>query len=130
MGGMAAFLRAQRLDPARTFVLGLDTLGAGTPIVLGAEGALLTHRYREEDIALVERAAAAAGLQAPQRWRIGGWTDPILAVFAGLPAASLLSIGPKGVFTNYHRPTDVPEHVDWASVDACVELAAAVAAAV
>ena len=78
-------------------------------------------------MALVGHAAAAAGLEPPQLWRIGGWTDPILAVFAGIPAVSLLSIGPKGVFTNYHRPTDVPENVDWPSVGACVHIAASVA---
>jgi len=129
MGGMRAFLREHgaALPRATTFVLGLDTLGAGSPIVLTSEGGILPHRYREQDVARVEEAARAAGLAAPQRWRIGAWTDPILAVFAGLPTASVLSIGPKGIYPNYHRPTDVPEHVDWASVDACVAIAAAVA---
>jgi len=128
MGGMRAFLRTHPLDPAGTFVLGLDTLGAGTPIVLTADVGVLRHRYREQDVARVETAARAAGLEPPQRWRVGGWTDPILAVLAGLPAASLLSIGPKGIYPNYHRPSDVPERVEWASVDACVEIAAATAA--
>lgn len=127
MGGMAAFLREHSLDPARTFVLGLDTLGAGKPIVLSAEGGILAHRYRDQDVARVGQAARGAGLLAPERWRIGGWTDPILAVFAGLPSVSLLSIGPQGIFTDYHLPSDVPEHVDWESVDACVALAAATA---
>lgn len=40
---MRAFLDAHELDPDSTFVLGLDPLGAGTPIVAHAEGALL-HR--------------------------------------------------------------------------------------
>jgi hypothetical protein len=128
MGGMAAFLREHALDPAATFVLGLDTLGAGKPIVLTADVGVLPHRYREQDVARVENAARVAGLEAPERWRVGGWTDPILAVFAGLPAVSLLSIGPKGIYPNYHRPSDLPENVDWESVDACVELAAATAA--
>jgi Zn-dependent M28 family amino/carboxypeptidase len=132
MAGTAAWLRtpeAQALDPARTLVLGLDTLGAGTPIVLRAEGALLTHRYRDEDLAVADEGARRAGLDAPQRWRIGGWTDPILARFAGLPALSLLSIGPKGAFTNYHRMTDTPDRVDWASVEACAALARGIAEA-
>lgn len=130
MGGMAAFLREHgpALRERQAFVLGLDTLGAGTPIVCAGEGTILEHRYREEDLAVVDRAAASAGLPAPERWRIGGWTDPILARFAGLPAVSMLSIGPKGTFTNYHRPTDVPEHVDWASVERCLALAEAVGA--
>jgi Iap family predicted aminopeptidase len=130
MGGMAAWLRtteARALDPATTLVLGLDTLGAGAPVVLRGEGALLEHRYGEEDLALADAGARRAGVPEPQRWRIGGWTDPVLARFAGLRALSLLSIGPKGAFTNYHRPTDTPERVDWDSVAGCSALARGIA---
>lgn len=63
-----------------------------------------------------------------RRVRIGGRTDPILAVYAGLPAASILSMR-EGAFTNYHLPTDTPDRVDWASVDACVRVAAGTAEA-
>ena len=124
MGGMRAFLAAHRLDPATTFVLGLDTIGSGEPVLARAEGAVLSHRYREQDLRLVETGARRAGLEAPDRWRIAGWTDPILARFAGLPCASLLSIDPEtGMYTRYHRMDDLPEHVD---VD-CVERCAAIA---
>lgn len=125
MGGMAALLdrHAAELDPRASFVLGLDTLGAGTPIVCIGEGAMREQRYRERDVALVEEGAATAATRAPQRWRIGAWTDPILAVHRGLPSASLLSIGP-GYFPNYHHPGDTPEHADWDSVAACARIAA------
>lgn len=124
MGGFHALLEAHAadLDPATTFVLGLDTLGSGAPIVAGAEGAVLTHRYRGQDLALVEAGAAIAGEPAPARWRIGGWTDPLLALTRGIPAVSLLSIGP-GYYPHYHHPTDLPEHVDWDCVAACVRIA-------
>jgi acetylornithine deacetylase/succinyl-diaminopimelate desuccinylase-like protein len=128
MGGMAAFLRDHPLDPATSFVLGLDTLGAGRPILARAEGALLAHRYRPGDLALVDAGARRAGRPPPERWRLGGWTDPILARFAGLPAACLLSVGPDGGFSHYHLPSDTPDRVDWASVEACAEIAAGVAA--
>lgn len=129
MGGMAAFLdRHAGLDPRATFVLGLDTLGAGAPIVCRAEGAMLEQRYLERDIAVVEEGAAEAAIGAPRRWRIGGWTDPILAVHRGLPAASLLSMGP-GYFPHYHHPSDTPENVDWGSVAACARIAAGTIAA-
>lgn len=125
MGGMAAFLAAHGagLDPARTFVLGLDTLGAGEPILARGEGALLTHRYRDEDNALVDAGAARMGLPAPPRWRIGGYTDPLLARLAGLPTVSMLSIAPDGRYNDYHRPTDVPERVSWDSVERCLAVA-------
>jgi Zn-dependent M28 family amino/carboxypeptidase len=128
MQGMAAFLRgAGDLDPRRTLVLGLDTLGSGTPIVCTGEATLLEHGYGRQELELVESAAAAADLQAPERWRIGTWTDPILARFAGLPAVSMLSVGPAGTFTHYHHSSDLPEHVDWDCTRRCIELAWATA---
>ena len=79
---------------------------------------------RAEDLALADRGAAAAGLDSPRRFRIGGCTDPALARLAGLPAISLLSLAGNG-FSNYHLPTDVAENVDWTSVERCLALAEA-----
>lgn len=121
MHGMRAFLRGRALDPATTLVLTLDTLGCGTPIVLEAEHTLLRHRYAERDLALVPPDV--------QRWSIGGWTDALQAKLAGLRALSLLSIGPEGLFTHYHHPSDTPEHVDVASVRACCAAAESTIAA-
>jgi hypothetical protein len=129
MGGMAAWMRspdARRLDPARTLVLCLDTLGAGEPVVLAAEGPPRRQRYRPEDLALADRAAAEAGLPPPRRFTIGGWTDAVLALEAGLPAISLLSVRGSG-FTNYHLPADTPGRVDWSSAEWCTRLAAGIA---
>lgn len=131
MGGMAAWLRseeARALDPASTLVLGLDTLGAGEPVVLRAEGPPRRVRYREADLEWALAGADRAGLPRPRRFTIGGWTDPVLALMAGLPAISLLSVRGTG-FTNYHLPTDTPDRVDWASVEACTRLAAGIAEA-
>jgi hypothetical protein len=115
MDGMRAFLAAHAFDPATTVVLGLDTLGAGTPLVARAEGAILPHAYRPEDLALVPDEV--------ERWRIPAWTDPVLARFAGLPALSLLSRDADGRYARYHVPEDLPEHVDTESVEACLEVA-------
>jgi hypothetical protein len=121
MGGMAAWLGAEgdALDPDRTLVLGLDTVGSGEPIVLEAEGGVWPVRYRDADVALAERA----GLR---RWRLGAWTDPVLARLAGLPAISILSVRDGG-FPHYHLPTDTPDHVDLACVEACVRAAERIA---
>ncbi len=121
MDGMRAFLAAHPLDPDTTLVLGLDTLGAGTPIVARAEGALRAEAYAERDLALVPPEV--------ERWRLGAWTDPVLAVQAGLRSLSLLSRGPEGGFTNYHLVSDTYERVDWRSVEACLDVAEATTAA-
>ena len=120
MGGMRAFLERHPLDPATTFVVGLDTVGSGTPILAAAEGAVLRHGYGEEELARVERVARA---EPTERWRIAAYTDPILARFAGLPAVSLLSVGDHGMYTRYHRMDDLPEHVDVACVERCAAIA-------
>jgi hypothetical protein len=119
MGGMAAWVAGEALDPRRTLVLGLDTIGSGEPVVLEAEGGLWPVRYREEDVAAAERA----GLR---RWRLGAWTDPVLAALHGLPALSILSVRDGG-FPNYHLPTDTPDIVDIGCVEACVNAAEAIA---
>ena len=106
MDGMRAFLDRHRPD----LVISLDTLGSGRPVVLESEGVLLDHRYPDL-------------LPDAEKRRLGGWTDPVLAVFAGIPAISILSLAEDGTIPNYHLPSDVPEHVDWDSVAACLALA-------
>ncbi len=127
MGGMAGFLDEHPLEPGTTFVLGLGTIGSGRPVVATGEATLLVHRYRGQDVALVERAARGAGFAPPERRRLGTWTDPILATYRGLPAASLRSVGPDGRASDRHGQDDVPERVDLACVERCVDVAEAVA---
>jgi Zn-dependent M28 family amino/carboxypeptidase len=129
MGGMRDWLDCERgrLDPAATLVLGLDTLGAGEPIVVTGEGPFRPERFPRADLDRADRGAERAGIRPPRRVRLGAWSDPILAVHAGIPSLSILSIDGNR-FANYHLPTDTPDRVDWESVGACVRLAAGVAA--
>lgn len=126
MGGMRAWLRGagRGLDRETTLVLGLDTVGAGEPVVAVREG--VTGRYRERDLAWADRGACRAGVDRPRRFGLGGWTDPLLAVHAGLPAISILSVRDGG-FPNYHLPSDTPDQVDHGCVARCVRLAAGIA---
>ena len=50
----------------------------------------------------------------------------MLARLAGLPAVSMLSLR-GNAFNDYHLPTDVPERVDWDSVERCLAIAEAAA---
>lgn len=125
MGGMAAWLEAEAdgLDPATTLVLGLDTIGSGEPVVAAREGPPRPVRFSDTDLAWADAGARRAGLPPPERARIGGWTDPVLARLAGLPTISLLSMR-DGAFTEYHRVTDTPDRVDWDCLDRCLRIAA------
>ncbi len=126
MGGTAAWLREEgaALDPATTLVLGLDTLGAGEPVVAEREGPLVPVRFRPRDLGWADAGAAAVDLDPPARVRVPGWTDPALTRLAGLPSISLLSMR-DGLFTEYHLPTDTPDRVDWDSVGRCLAVAGA-----
>jgi acetylornithine deacetylase/succinyl-diaminopimelate desuccinylase-like protein len=119
MGGAAAFIRAARaeLDPATTLVVGLDQIGAGDPHVLTGEGPPGLASYRDADL----RWAGDT-----PRFHAAAWTDPIVAVFAGLPAISIVGVKDGG-FPNYHLPSDRPDRVDWDAVDRCLALAGRIA---
>ena len=127
MGGMAEWLRTDgaRLDPTTTLVLGLDTLGAGEPIVAAHEG--WSARYDARDLALADRGATLADLPAPKRFGLGTSTDPMIAKHAGFPALSILS-QKDGTLGKFHLPVDQPDNVDWESVRRCTQLAAGIIA--
>lgn len=114
LAGMYEWLRVQRTGyvPECCVVVSLDTLGAGEPVV--ARGESVTGRYRAEDLALVEEDV--------QRVILGAGTDAMAARYAGLPSVSILS-WTDGGFTNYHRPTDTADRVNWDSVERSVALA-------
>ena len=115
LAGMYAWLQEGALQeraPSPILALGLDTLGAGEPVV--ARGESFTGRYRDVDLALVDADVP--------RVVLGAGTDPMAARHAGLPAVSILSWADGG-FTNYHRPTDTADRVSWESVERCLALA-------
>ena len=99
---MAAWLAGAggTLDARRTLVVGLDTIGSGAPVVLGAEGGLWPVRYRGTDLALADRAASRSGVALSAG---GSAAGPILSLarLRGLPSLSILSVKDGG-FPNYH----------------------------
>jgi Peptidase family M28 len=120
--GMASWLSQERsnLDPATTLFIGLDSIGSGEPVVSVRES--LSGRYRHEDIELVERAAARAGLPPPKRVGLGAISDPLIPRYRGFHSVSLLAWR-DGMIANLHRPTDVPENVDYSSAERVTDLA-------
>lgn len=125
MGGMRAALDhpmlVESLARGPVTVVGVDTLGSGTPIVARTEGTMRDHHFDRAAIELVQRGAVESGVEVPQPWRIGGWTDPILAQLRGIPSTCLLSVG-HGGYTNYHLPTDTADRVDHDSVERCARI--------
>ena len=121
--GFEAFLdrRLGELDPARTLVLCVDTVGNPEHVLLDGEGMVQVRRYPGEwnDWALGQ--AASAGIPLRRGLINHSGTDGLVALTRGLPAISLHSLADDGSFGAYHWPNDTLENLD---VDA-VERAAA-----
>lgn len=113
--GFEAFIDsrlAQGLDPRRTVVVCVDTVGNSEHVLLDAEGMILTRRYPGEwnDWALDQAAAADITLRRGLINHSG--TDGLIALARGLPAISLHSLAEDGSFGAYHWPTDTLDNLD------------------
>jgi hypothetical protein len=130
MEGMRGFVARHRaqLDPARTRVLVLESLGSPELILMEGEGML---RMRDYDAAFRDElaaAAAAAGEPLRRGLRSGLATDALITHLAGYPTATLASIDEYKMPVNYHTQRDLPHRVDYGTVASAVEVAQALIA--
>jgi hypothetical protein len=117
MQGMRAFLRAHdgELAPDTTFLLNLDSVGAGDVRYVTGEGLAVTYELGSR---LTELAAAVAetiddGSRAPASLRHGFATDALPAHLRGIPATTITCLEPGALVpANMHTRADVPENVD------------------
>jgi Zn-dependent M28 family amino/carboxypeptidase len=124
MEGMRAFAKRRfgELEPDRTHVLCVDTVGSPHLVLAAEEGMLQVRRYDEAFTELVAQCAEEMGVEvrAGVSMRLG--TDGYVALRHGLPAALLMSVDDYGGASNYHWPTDTPERVDYGSLDGAIAL--------
>jgi hypothetical protein len=127
--GMYQWLRANRdkIDPSSTLVVGLDAIGSGGHLVVPTRDGL-TGWFDAADIDLAERAAEKAGIPAPKRVTFPNATDASVARRSGLRAISILSYD-QGWIRNLHLPSDVPENVEWNTVNDAILLTESMAEA-
>lgn len=119
MEGMRAFLRAHRdeLDPQRTIVLALDSVGRGRLRYVVGEG--LAVSYPADPYLLDLAATVAEAADEPVEPERNGFAGEALAARSrGLRALELTAIEPgRALPANYHLPTDTPEHIDPAALE-------------
>jgi hypothetical protein len=115
-GGVYGFVERhlQPRDPQRTWLLNLDTIGSPELLMLEGEGPFFMHDYTDpafrDLVARVAERATGAPLRRGVRARAS--TDSIVPSRAGYPTATIVSWEPATKLqSNYHLPTDVPEHV-------------------
>src|SRR5262249_44034889 len=111
-----------RLDPSRTRVLILESLGSPELILLEGEGMI---RMSDYDAGLRdELAAAAADAGEPLRrgLRSGLATDALIAHRPGHRTATLASCDEYKMPVNSHTQRDLPHRVDYATVASAVNV--------
>jgi hypothetical protein len=116
------------LDRERTWMLNLDTVGSPELILLEGEGPLVMEDYCDRRFRdLVARAADRADLPIRRGMRARTSTDAVIPSRAGYPTATLTSMDRYKALSNYHRPSDTPENLDYRTVARAVEVSEAVA---
>ena len=125
MEGSRAFLRrhAARLSPPHTRILAVDTVGSTAELVAAeSEGMIVQDEYDPELKEELSAAAADAGVHLRRGLRLSFATDALPAVRAGYRAAMLGSVNEFKVPSNYHKPTDTADNVDYGRVGEAVAL--------
>jgi hypothetical protein len=124
MEGMQAFGRRHfaELDPATTEFVCLECVGSPHLCVVEAEGMLRMRHYPEASREALARAGAEAGVELVRGLRTVAATDALIALRAGYPTCTLGGVDETKFPAEYHWPTDVPDNLDWSSVDGAVEV--------
>jgi len=130
-GGIYDFVdrHLRQLDPARTSVLNLDTIGSPRLVMLEGEGVLRIEEYPDPSFRnLIADTAAEAGIELVRGQRARSSTDSVIPSRAGYPTATVTSFEPDTkLLSNYHLPTDTPENLDFGTVREAVDLTEALA---
>lgn len=130
-GGVYPFVERhlRPCDPARTWVLNLDTVGSPRLVMLEGEGVLWMEDYADPSFRDVVAATAAdAGIPLVRGTRARSSTDSVVPSRAGYPTATIASYEPDTkLLSNYHLQTDTPANVDFATVAEALHLTDALA---
>ncbi|MTD46936.1 M28 family peptidase [Conexibacter sp. W3-3-2] len=127
-GGIRAFAarRFPTLDPARTAVLNLDTIGSPHLVMLEGEGPFVMEDYT--DPAWRDRVAAVAeriGVPLRRGLRARTSTDSVITSRGGYPTATIASVDDTKALSNYHLMSDTAANVDYDTVADATALAEA-----
>jgi acetylornithine deacetylase/succinyl-diaminopimelate desuccinylase-like protein len=128
-GGVYGFVErhVKPLDPSRTWVLNVDTVGSPRLILLEGEGPVVMEDYCGPEFRdLIARVAEQSGIELRRNMRARTSTDAVVPSHAGYPTATLASMTAWKGLSNYHKHTDTPDNVDYDTVERAATLAEAV----
>jgi len=128
MEGMQGFARRhfRDLDKATTTFVCLDTVGSEKELVLvEGEGMIVMNEYPDDVKDLVMRAAEKSGVHLRRGLKLRFATDGLIPLRAGYPTASIGSCDRYKLPSNYHKPTDTPQNVNFDLVEDAARLSEA-----
>jgi peptidase M28-like protein len=124
MEGMQAFGRRHfpELDRQTTEFVCLECVGSPHLCVVEAEGMLRMRQYTESSREALARAGAAAGVELTRGLRTVAATDALIPLRAGYRACTLGGVDETKFPKEYHWPSDIPDNLDWQSIEGAVEV--------
>jgi hypothetical protein len=113
--GMLAFARRHfaSLPKGTTTFLALEMLGSGELTIVEGEGFLRMYDYPEAFRDELAAAGAAARIHVRRGLRTTYASDALIPRRAGYQGGMLCSVNEYLVPSEYHKPTDTPDRLDW-----------------
>ena len=124
MEGMQAFGRRHfpSLPPETTEFVCLECVGSPILCLVEGEGMLRMRGYPEKAREALAAAAVDAGVELRRGLRTVAATDGLIPLRAGYRVSLLGGIDETKFPANYHWATDVPDNLDWSSIEGAVEV--------
>ena len=83
---------------------------------------LRMRHYPESSREALARAGDEAGVELHRGLRTVAATDALIALRAGYPTCTLGGVDETKFPSEYHWPSDIPDNLDWSSIDGAVEV--------
>jgi hypothetical protein len=113
------------LPAGRTWFVNLETVGSPHLAMLEGEGPVRMRDYPLEFRNFVASTAEKAGIPLRRGMRARVTTDSLVVEKAGYPVVTLTSLDEFKQLSNYHLPSDVPDNLDFGTVEQAARLAEA-----
>jgi hypothetical protein len=110
------------LSRETTTFVALETLGSGNLTIAEAEGFLVPYRYTPEVKDGLERCGRELGISVQRGLSNSFASDGQIPLHAGYRSVLLGALDDYRLPANYHKPTDVPENLDYTSVENAVRV--------
>ncbi|MHB8531495.1 MAG: M28 family peptidase [Solirubrobacteraceae bacterium] len=117
--GIRAFVarHRERLDPAHTVFVNLDTIGSPHLVMIEAEGPFRMQRYAGPWLSdALARCAERTGVELERGFRMRVSSDSVIPSRAGYPVAMLGSLTDWRSPANYHQLSDTPANLEYGTV--------------